>query len=140
MYLFTNEKLVELNPTPYDRNERTDWDKQNEKLKEERIKALNLIIENPKDSIWNLVKLLRVYDTTGRSQQVIGNILASDIYNYNLDFEFLNEALANSAEILFISYVEKVYSKEGIKIIEYVLNYLKENDEMVLPILKNCTR
>ncbi|AYV69164.1 hypothetical protein C2I06_21230 [Niallia circulans] len=136
LYLFTNEKLVELNPTPYDRNERTDWDKQNEKLKEERIKALNLIIENPKDSIWNLVKLLRVHDTTGRSQQVIGNILASDIYNYNLDFEFLNEALANSAEILFISYVEKVYSKEGIKIIEYVLNYLKENDEMVLPILK----
>ncbi|MFC4409650.1 hypothetical protein ACFOZY_04270 [Chungangia koreensis] len=135
LHLFTNEKLVELNPTPYDRNERTNWEKQKEKLKEERIKVLKLIIEKPQD-FWNMLELLRIHDTTSRSQQVIGSILASDIYNYDLNFNFFDEALANSAELFFISYVEKVYIKEGEKIIKSILDYLEGKAELVLPILK----
>lgn len=136
LYLFTNEKLVDLNPTPYNSNERTDWNKEREELRKERLKALNSIIENPNDSIWNLVKLLKDYDTTKRSQHAIGIILATDIDEYNLNLKFLNEALDNSAEILFISYIETVYSRDGFKVIEQVLDFLKGNDELVIPIIK----
>ena len=136
LHLFTNEKLISLNPIPYDRSERIDWDKERQELKETRLKALKSIVDNRDDSIWNLVKLLKIYDTTNRSQHAIGEILASEFNQYNLNFKVLEEALDNSAETLFISYINTVYIRNGIKVIESVLELLKENDELVISILK----
>ncbi|MGH1280677.1 hypothetical protein [Bacillus basilensis] len=136
LYLFTNEKLVDLNPSPYNRNEKSDWNQKKQELRNERLKALKQIIENPEGSIWNLVGLLKAYDTTKRSQRAIGGILASDIYNCNLNFKILNEALENSAETLFIAYIETVYNQDGIEVIESTLDFFKENNKLVTSILK----
>ncbi|MGG2105222.1 hypothetical protein [Lysinibacillus pakistanensis] len=136
LHLFTNEKLVDLHPTPYNKNERTNWDKERHELRRERSKALKLIIENSNDSIWNLVNILKGFDTTKYSQHAIGVILASDIDEYNLNFKILAEALENSAETLFISYIETIYSQNGLDVIEETLDFFKGNDELVISILK----
>ncbi|WP_416730201.1 hypothetical protein [Fictibacillus sp. JL2B1089] len=134
--LFTNEKLVSLNPTPYNSNERTDWNKERQMLRKERVKVLKSIFDNPDVSIWSLVKLLKVYDTTQRCQHAVGEIIASEIDEYNLNLTFVNEALENSAEALLISYIETVYSRSGLKVIEQVLEFLKDNDELIISVLK----
>lgn len=136
LHLFMNERLISLNPIPYDKNERTDLNTERRMLKEERLKALKSIINNKNDSIWDLVKLLKIYDTTKRSQYAIGEILASEIDHYNLNFKILEKALENSAETLLTSYIETVYNRQGIEVIESVLDLLKESNELVISILK----
>lgn len=136
LYLFTNQKFLELNPTPYDKNENIDWNKESQELEKERLKAIKLIIENSDDSIWNLVELLKIYDTTKLSQHAIGRILASDINKYNLNFNILKKALENSAETLLISYIETIYNRDGFKVVESAVDFFKENDELVISILK----
>ncbi|MGG0747253.1 trypsin-like serine protease [Priestia megaterium] len=135
LYLFINYELIELNPSPYNENERGNWKEEQQRLREERIKALRLIMENPNNSIWDLVSLLKTHDKTEHSQQIIGDILANDIDNYNLDLGFLNEVLENEAYTLFIYYVKAYYSKHGINIIENTLDLLNENHKMIMPIL-----
>lgn len=136
LYIFTNEKLVDLNPTPYNVNLKTDWSGERKKLREERLRRLKLIIKEQNGSIWNLVKLLKIYDKTQFSQRAIGEILASDIDGYNLNFKTLKEASENSFEILLISYIETNYSRNGFKAIESALDVFKDNDELVISILK----
>lgn len=123
----------------FDKNETMSWEKERQELRKERSKALKFINDNPNHSVWELVNLLRTYDKNQRSQNVIGAIfLASDIENYNLNFNIVTEALENSAETLIISYIETIYGRNGIDTIEKSLDFLKGNDELIISILKTA--
>ena len=135
LHLFTNEKLMDLNPIPYDENISVSWEKNRIELREVRAETLKKIIEDPNDSIWNLIDLIKKTNENFYSEQDIGDILASEIDKYNLNFNLLFEALENSADQLIISYIRTIYDKHGIEVIKNTLEYIIENAELVISIL-----
>ncbi|CEG24557.1 serine protease [Peribacillus simplex] len=136
LHLFVNEQIMELNPIPYSRDERKEYEKEREQLRVERVKALKFIIKCKDYSIWNLISILKLHDENMWSQRVIGNILAVEFNQYDFNDKLLTEALNQDANILFISYLEAAYSKQGFQVIKRALGILLGQEEQIIPVLK----
>lgn len=136
LYLFTNYKLLDLNPTPLNTDLKSDWESERENLYNKQVEALKEILADGIDNLWGLVYLVRQYNIDGNSEYSIGRILAKEIFNLHLNLDLISKMRENNAKEVLIAYLDTLYVNQGFEIIKDALSTLGNEHELKVKVLR----
>jgi hypothetical protein len=123
LYLFEKDSYNELHPVPYDRDEKMDYQKQRQELREKRIEVLEEIQE---DAELDVIMLVNHLDNSNKmGLRSIGSIMASEFHNYNVEEKFIDDMLSTEKHEVLLGYVETIYHKHGLRVIKPLLEKVK---------------
>lgn len=138
LYLFTNYKLLDLNPIPYNKELKSDWESERESLYNKQVEVLKEILSGGIESLWELIHLLRKYNNDGNSLYIIGKILAEEIFDLQLNKDLIIKMKENNAKEVLIAYLNTLYVNQGFEIIRDSLSIIENEHELLLKVLSLC--
>lgn len=132
LYLFDNDYLIELHPTPYSKD-KDNFTEGRLKLQNERTKALEILI---KDNGILEKEIIKYIDQKNYwASTFIGEILAKEYHLYEMNIDFLIELISNDYKMIYVSYISTIYMKKGTEFLQELLPHIKENEEWLLETL-----
>ncbi|SFF88937.1 hypothetical protein SAMN05216353_11256 [Halobacillus alkaliphilus] len=131
LHLFTTEKMISIHPIPY-RKKGYDYIKERKLLRQKRVAVMYEIQDTPQVTILELLLMLKEEHQNGAKS--IGEIMATEFHENKPDAEFIDELLEKGLIVAFLSYIRTIYTKEGLQVIENLLE--KTEDNLKVDLLK----
>lgn len=134
LYLFEKDSYNELHPVPYDRDKKMDYQKQRQELRERRIEALEDIQQ---DAELDVIMIVNHLDNSNKlGLRAIGSIMASEFHSYNVEEKFIDDILSAEKHEVLLGYMETIYYKHGLRVIEPLLEKVKGILSLYVALLK----
>lgn len=127
LYLFKTDRPSLLHPKPYDR-ENYNYEEERREVRELRRKTIRNIQANSSLDIIEFIKYLTDEYEYGYGLIEIGEWLA-EFHELNIDYDFIDSMIGLKQEIVIRAYIDKIYRKKGIIIIQEFLEHYKESHE-----------
>lgn len=136
LYLFVNYELKDLYPIPFNKDLKTDWEREKKTLYNRQVEALKDILKRNSSDLWELISLTRLYKEDGNPGYTIGKILAREIDNLNLNFDLIDTLKEKGAYNILISYLSTMYMHHGFRVIKETLSIFTNDDALIIKVLK----
>jgi hypothetical protein len=136
LYLFKTDQLTDLHPDSYKRDKdfNDDFQKQYRQLKQERVQAMNRLMQDPDFSLSLFLSNLDE-QTAVMGLRAIGSIMAADIHDYQIDLAFVEEVIAAGKIDVLIAYMSTIYEAKGFHAVKDLLGKIEVNTEITVSLL-----